>query len=62
MYYVYAESVILINFCINLILLYILAKINKRKFLILRSIAAALIGAAYALLFVLQINVFTYPK
>lgn len=62
MYYVYAESVILINFCINLILLYILAKINKRKFLILRSIAAALIGAAYALLFVLQINVFTYPE
>ncbi len=62
MYYVYAESVILINFCINLILLYILAKINKRKFLILRSIAAALIGAAYALLFVLKIKVFTYPE
>ena len=62
MYYVYAESVILINFCINLILLYVLAKINKRKFLILRSIAAALIGAAYALLFVLHIKVFTYPE
>jgi len=61
MYYVYAESVLIINFCVNFILLYVLAKINKRKFLILRSIAAALIGAVYALLFVLNIKFFTYP-
>jgi sigma-E processing peptidase SpoIIGA len=61
MYYIYAESVLLINFCINLILLYVLAKINKRKFLILRSIIAALIGAVYALLFIMNLKIFTYP-
>lgn len=61
MYYVYAESVLMINFCINLILIYVLAKINKRKFLILRSIIAAMIGAIYALLFIMNLRIFTYP-
>ncbi len=54
MYYVYAETVLLTNFSINIILLYITAKINKRKFYICRSLLAALIGAVYALLFIMR--------